>query len=55
MGYMRDLELELREMLGDLSEEKLNPVVKFVKQKVYESYKNGREDNGKKRKKKTAS
>lgn len=55
MGYMRDLELELREMLDELPEEKLNPVVKFVKQKVYESYKNGREDSDNRRKKRATS
>ena len=41
MGYIRDLERELREMLDELPEDKVEPVVKFVKEKVYESYQNG--------------
>ncbi len=45
MGYIRDVERELREMLADLPPEKAEPIVRFVKAKVYESYKNGR--NGK--------
>ena len=42
MGYIRDLEHELREMLADLPEEKADSIVKFVKEKVYDSYQNGR-------------
>jgi hypothetical protein len=42
MGYIRDLERELREMLDGLSPEKTDEVVKFVKEKVYDSYQNGR-------------
>jgi hypothetical protein len=45
MGYIRDLERELREMLSELAPEKADSVVKFVKEKVYDSYQNGR--NGK--------
>jgi len=45
MGYIRDLERELREMLSELAPEKAESVVKFVKEKVYDSYQNGR--NGK--------
>jgi hypothetical protein len=41
MGYIRDLERELREMLKDLPDDKFEPVLKFVKDKVYQSYKNG--------------
>ena len=47
MGYIRDLERELREMLNGLPDEKVETVVKFVKDKVYESYKNGCGQNGK--------
>jgi len=42
MGYIRELELELREMLADLPAEKVEPIIKFVKEKVYDSYQNGR-------------
>ena len=51
MGYIRELEQELREMLSDLPDEKVNPIVKFVKEKVYDSYQNGRGDSAKKQKK----
>lgn len=43
MGYINDLEQSLREKLSDLGEEEREAVVKFVKEKVWESYKNGRE------------
>jgi len=42
MGYIRDLERELREMLSDLSPDKSDSIVKYVKEKVYDSYQNGR-------------
>ena len=42
MGYIRELEQELREMLSDLPSEKVEPIIKFVKEKVYDSYQNGR-------------
>ena len=48
MGYIRDLEQELRELLTDCPAEKTEAVVKFVKDKVYDSYRNGRESNSKK-------
>lgn len=41
MGYIRDLERELGEMLKDLPDDKVEAVLKFVKDKVYQSYKNG--------------
>jgi len=41
MGYIRDLERELGEMLKDLPDDKVESVLKFVKDKVYQSYKNG--------------
>ena len=46
MGYIRDLERELREMLNGLPDEKVEAVLKFVKDKVYQSYKNGCGQNG---------
>ena len=36
-----DLEKELEEKLSDLDEEKRNSLIKFVKQAVVQSYKNG--------------
>jgi hypothetical protein len=42
MGYIRDLERELREMLSELAPEKADSIVRFVKEKVYDSYQNGR-------------
>jgi len=47
MGYIRDLERELREMLGEIEPEKADSIVKFVKEKVYDSYQNGRASAGK--------
>jgi hypothetical protein len=41
MGYIRDLERELSEMLKGLPDDKIEAVLKFVKDKVYQSYKNG--------------
>ena len=41
MGYIRDLERELREMLKGLPDDRFEAVLKFVKDKVYQSYKNG--------------
>jgi len=52
MGYIRDLERELREMLSELAPEKAESIVKFVKEKVYDSYQNGR--NGKRTETKVA-
>jgi len=48
MGYIRELEQELREMLADLPDEKIGPIIKFVKEKVYDSYQNGRSGKAKK-------
>ncbi len=50
MGYIRELEAELREMLGDLPDEKVRAIVKFLKEKVYESYQNGRSGSEKEKK-----
>ena len=41
MGYMGELEAELRERLADLPAERLEETLKFIKKKVYESYQNG--------------
>jgi len=41
MGYIRDLERELREMLKGLPDKQIEAALKFIKDKVYESYKNG--------------
>lgn len=43
MGYMRDLERELRDLLTGVPEDKTEPIVRFVKARVYDSYKNGRD------------
>jgi len=51
MGYIRELEQELREMLTDLPNEKVEPIIKFVKEKVYDSYQNGRSGKAKKQEK----
>jgi len=50
MGYMRDLEHKLREMLDELPEEEVEPVIKFIKEKIYESYQNGQGSSTKKHK-----
>ncbi len=41
MGYIQDLEQELNEMLSDLPEERQKKIIRFIKEKVLESYKNG--------------
>ena len=41
MGYIQDLEQELNEMLSDLPEERQKKIIRFIKVKVLESYKNG--------------
>ena len=48
MGYMRDLEQELRGLLTDLPAEQIEPLVKFVKDRVYDSYRNGCDSGTKK-------
>jgi len=45
MGYIRDLERELREMLKELPEERVEDILKYVKDKVYDSYRNGCQRN----------
>lgn len=41
MGYIQELEHVLKEKLGDLEETRRTEIVQFVKEKVWESYKNG--------------
>ena len=41
MDYIQDLEQELNEMLSDLPEERQKKIIRFIKVKVLESYKNG--------------
>ncbi len=43
MGYIQDLELEqeLNEILSDLPEERQEKIIRFIKEKILESYKNG--------------
>ncbi len=41
MGYIQDLEQELNEMLSDLPEERQKKIIRFIKETVLESYKNG--------------
>lgn len=40
MGYIQDLEQELNEMLSDLPEERQEKIIRFIKEKILESYKN---------------
>ena len=42
MGYIQDLEAELNNMLSALDEAKRTSVIKYVKEKVWQSYKNGK-------------
>jgi hypothetical protein len=46
MGYIQDLESELAEMLSELDEEERGKVIKYVKDKVWQSYKNGKAEAG---------
>ena len=41
MGYMGELEAELRQRLAGLPQEKVEETLRFIKKKVYESYQNG--------------
>jgi hypothetical protein len=41
MGYLQELEQELRQLLGELDERKQKEIAQFVRTKVYESWKNG--------------
>lgn len=41
MGYIQDLERELREKLEDMNDPENHEVIKFFKEKILESYKNG--------------
>jgi hypothetical protein len=41
MGYIHELQEELRKMLGDLDEEKQQEIARYVGRKILESYRNG--------------
>jgi len=41
MGYLQELQEELRTLLGDLDEAKQKEVARFVGKKILESYRNG--------------
>jgi hypothetical protein len=41
MGYVHELQEELKQMLGDLDEEKRHEIVRYVGRKILESYRNG--------------
>ena len=41
MGYLQDLEQELRHLLSDLDEVKQKEIAQFVRTKVYQSWTNG--------------
>ena len=41
MGYLQEFESELAARLADLGESEQKEVIRFVKEKVLESYKNG--------------
>ena len=46
MGYIQDIERELRDMLRELPADTIETAVKFVKDKIYQSYKNGLNGKG---------
>jgi hypothetical protein len=41
MGYMQTIETALRERLAELPAEQQNDIIRFIKEKLLESYKNG--------------
>ena len=41
MGYLQDLQQEVRQLLGDLAEERQQEIARWVANKVLESYRNG--------------
>ena len=41
MGYLQDLQQEVRQLLGDLAEEWQQEIARWVANKVLESYRNG--------------
>jgi HSP20 family molecular chaperone IbpA len=41
MGYIQDLEIELQNRLADLEEDRQKELIRFVKEKIVESYRNG--------------
>lgn len=46
MGYLYNLTQELAAKLGDLGDDRRTEVMQFVKEKVWESYRNGLEAAG---------
>ena len=44
MGYLQDLQRELRQLLGDMEEAKQKEIALWVGKKVLESYHNGQAD-----------
>jgi len=41
MGYIQEIEEELKTRLADLGEREQKEVIRFVKEKILESYRNG--------------
>ena len=41
MGYLQDLQQEVRQLLGDLAEERQQEIARWVGNKVLGSYRNG--------------
>ena len=41
MGYIQDLDIELQKRLADLEEDRQKELIRFVKEKILESYRNG--------------
>lgn len=51
MGYIQDMERELKALLEGLpDEDKKKNIIKYMKEKVLESYRNGLEERNKERK-----
>ena len=47
ISYMKELEMSLKELMVGLPNEKQAVLIEFVKARVYESYKNGKEASAK--------
>lgn len=41
MGYIQDLDKELQKRFADLDEERQKELIKFIKEKIIESFRNG--------------
>ena len=46
MGYIHDVTQALADKLSDLDEARQKDIIQFVKDKVWESYKNGKDAGG---------